>query len=581
MNKISHYILKYWYIYLLALVFMIFQVGLDMLTPQVTKSIVDDVIGLNNLSLLTPLLVAIFIIGAGRCVFGYFKEYLFDWLGSKIGTDIRRSVFRYVQRLSVNFFDKTNTGEIMSRIKNDVDNLWGATGFIGMLIMEVTLHTALIIFCMINLSPVLTIVPVIALPVCGAFAIIMEKKLDKVYEDISEENAVLNTVAQENLAGVRTVKSFAREKFEIGKFLSHNNRYYELNMKQSKVFIRYNPLFQLVSTILPIITVIMGGKMVIDGEITLGTLAAFVAYSTNIVWPMEMLGWLSNEFASAIASYKKLKKICTEVPVITDPVSPIQLETVTGSVRFDNVSLKLGDTGILSNISFDLPAGKTLGIMGATGSGKTSIINMMQRFYDVSDGAIFLDDVDIRSLSLGQLRKSFACVMQDVFLFSDTIKANVRMGNRDQINDEAINDALEKSQASEFVNKLSDGTDTLIGERGVGLSGGQKQRLSIARAFSKRAPILVLDDSTSALDMETEQLVQRSLDELKDTTKIIIAHRISAVRRADEIIVLENNTIAERGTHDELLAQHGLYYQTYLAQYGELPEESLPTAVNE
>lgn len=548
---------------------MILQVSLDMLTPQITKRIIDDVIGNGNLAILSKLLFTIFIIGLGRCIFGYLKEFTFDRVSSKIASKLRKHLFNHIQSLSVSFFDKTNTGELMSRVKDDVDKIWNSLGFVGMLIIEVVIHTSIVLYCMFHLSVKLLLVPVIAMPLVALLAVLMEKKLDKVYEDISEENAILNTVAQENLAGVRTVKAFAREKFEIQKFLSHNNRYYELNMRQSKALIKYQPLFQMITKLLPIITIIYGGFLVIEGEITLGTLGAFTEYSMNIVWPMEMLGWLTNEFASALASRKKIKKIYEEKPSIIEKENPVTLERVKGNISFNHVSLTLDNKEILKDISFQLKEGHTIGIMGATGTGKSSIINLLQRFYDVTSGSITLDGVDIRNISFDNLRKNISLVMQDVFLFSDTINENVKFGKRESMKQDTILKALSDAQAKDFIEKMEDQYETMIGERGVGLSGGQKQRISIARAFAKKAPILVLDDSTSALDMETEHLIQETLNTFTKTTKIIIAHRISAVRNANEIIFLENGRIAERGTHYELLNKKGLYYQTYIAQYGE------------
>lgn len=572
MKKLSAYIIKHWYAYLFGILCTVIAVTLDLLSPQVTKRIIDNVIIGGERDLLPQLLLLILIVGIGRCIFQYLKELTYDMVSSKIAVDIRKDLFSHIQSLSLNFFDKNNTGELMSRVKDDVDRIWEAVGFVSMLIIEVVIHVGLILFAMYNLSPSLAVLPTIILPLMGGLAILMEKKLDKVYEAISEENSKLNLVAQENLSGVRTVKAFAREGHEIKKFLSHNKKYYDLNMQQSKVFIKLYPYFQFVTKLLPIIVIILGGFQVIEGKITLGTLGAFAEYSMNIVWPMEMLGWLSNSFATAIASGKRIKKIYAEKPMITASDAPVVLEEVRGRIRFDKVSFGLSDKNILSDISFDLPAGKTIGIMGATGTGKTSIINLLQRFYDTSEGAIHLDGVNIKELTLRQLRKSISLVMQDVFLFSDTINENVKLGKKYLVNQEEVVEAISEAQARDFIEKMDDRYETVIGERGVGLSGGQKQRISIARALAKKTPILVLDDSTSALDMETELLIQRALTQL-DSTKIIIAHRISAVRNADEIIILEEGKIVERGTHETLLQEKGYYYKTYMAQYGDYLEE--------
>jgi ATP-binding cassette subfamily B protein len=371
------------------------------------------------------------------------------------------------------------------------------------------------------------------------------------------------------------VKAFAREKYEIKKFLSHNQRYYDLNMKQSKVFVQLYPYFQFVTKILPLVVIILGGRLVIQDKITLGTLSAFAEYSMNIVWPMEMLGWLSNLFASFLASTKRVKKLYEEQPIVMEKEQPVVFDKVCGGISFDQVSFAIGDKNILTDISFELAAGKTIGIMGATGTGKSSIINLLQRFYDVSEGVIKLDGIDIRDLTLRQLRESISLVMQDVFLFSDTINENVKMGKKHEVVQEEVLDAISKAQARDFIEKMEDQYDTIIGERGVGLSGGQKQRISIARALAKKTPILVLDDSTSALDMETEHLIQSSLTHL-NATKIIIAHRISALRNADEIIILEDGKIVERGTHETLLLAKGYYYKTYMAQYGNYLRDSEP-----
>lgn len=568
MNKLSYYLKKYWFAYAIALLCTVIAVILDMISPQVTKRVIDDVIVGGEINLLFPLLMTVLLIGFGRAVFAYSKELIFDTVSSKIGSQLRKHLFNHIQGLSIRFFDENNTGELMSRVKDDVDRIWAATGYVSMLIFEVTIHTGIALFFMYRESATLAIIPTIVLPIVACLAILMEKKLGNIYEQISEQNAKLNTVAQENLAGVRTVKAFAREKYEINKFLSHNKQYYELNMKQSKVFIKMYPYFQLITKLLPMVVILFGGYQVIKGKISLGTLGAFTEYSTNIVWPMEMLGWLSNDLAAAFASYKRIQKIFAEKPDITEPENPVILDEVKGDIEFKNVSFTLNDHRILTDINFHLKAGKTIGIMGATGTGKSSIINLLQRFYDATEGEIKLDGVNIKDLSLKQLRGNISIVMQDVFLFSDTINENVKMGKRRWIRQDDVIEAAKYSQASEFIERMEDGYDTVIGERGVGLSGGQKQRISIARALAKKTPILVLDDSTSALDMETEHMIQQSLAQIK-ATKIIIAHRISAVKNADEIIILEDGRIKERGTHETLLKQKGYYYQTFIAQYGD------------
>lgn len=572
MKKLSVYIRKYWLMYLFAIICMVTAIGLDMLYPQIIKTIVDEVLKKGKTELLTGCLVGIALIGVGRSVAGYFKEYTFDVVSSKIAKELRKDLFAHIQTLSMNYFDNTNTGTLMARVKDDIDAVWSALGYVSMLLIEIIIHTAIVLYCMLRMSPRLALIPLIVMPIMGAGAIFMEKKLNQGYEEISEENARLNTTAEENLAGVRTVKAFAREKFEIEKFLSHNKRYYELNMKQSRVLAKYQPYFQFVGKLMPMMTVILGGVLVIKGEMTLGALVAFQDYATNSVWPMEMIGWVMNDFSSAVASYRKIKKIFLEVPEIKETENPKTPEKIYGDIVFESVGLSFEDKTVLKNISFHVPAGKTLGIMGATGAGKSSIINLLQRFYDVSEGKILLDGVDIRELSLKSLRENIALVMQDVFLFSDTVEENIKMGRRSEITTPVIREAARFAQAESFIEEMEEKYDTVVGERGVGLSGGQKQRISIARAVAKKNPVLVLDDSTSALDMETEHLIQKELNELSGTTKLIIAHRISAVRHADEIIFLENGEIKERGSHEELLEKKGLYYETYIAQYGEYQE---------
>lgn len=341
MKKLSTHIREHLPAYFLATLALVIHVGLDMLSPELTKRIIDDVIGNGNLAALKGILLGFFAIGIGRFIFGYIKEYTFDVTGATIASNMRKELFDHIQSLSADFFDRTGTGELMSRIKDDIDHIWDGISYVGMLLIEVAVHTSLILFCMIRINWKLALIPIVCMILCACLAIYLEKKLDSVYEAISEENAELNTVAEENLTGVRTVRAFAREDFEINKFLSHNTRYYELNMQQSKIFVKYHPLFSLVSKILPLFVLLFGGILYLNqkgGSFTLGDLGAFIQYSTNIVWPMEMLGWLTNSLSSAVASNKKIRKLYAETPTIKNPEKPVVLPMVKGKLSFSHVS---------------------------------------------------------------------------------------------------------------------------------------------------------------------------------------------------------------------------------------------------
>lgn len=572
--------------YLIALLAVIFSILLDMYAPIIVQHIVDDVIIAKNTEPLKILLLGILAIGIGRCIFQYTKEFLCDWSGSKIASEIRINLFQKIQSLSANFFDGINSGELMSRVTNDVDRIWDISAYMGILMAEVIIRTLCSMVFMIRINVLLSIIPIIGMILSAVVAVRMEKKLDSLFGEVSQENSELNNIAAENLAGVRTVKAFARERFEINKFHKHNQKYYELNIDLSRVFVKYNPIIQIITRAITIVVLLLGGIFVIKGvngqKMSIGQLMAMVSYAGNIVWPMEMLGWLTNGISSAKASIKRLNKIYEQLPQIQDE-SPLKnleenanslkasqifpVADISGDVSFENVSYKFEKTDILKNISFEIKRGQTLGIMGATGSGKTTIINLLKRTYDVTEGSIKIDGIDIKEIPLATLRKSITCVMQDVFLFSDTIDGNIKLGEKNKITSMQVKNALELSHSAEFVNKMEKLEHTVIGERGVGLSGGQKQRITIARALARKTPILVLDDSTSALDTETEHEIQQVLNDLKGMTKIIISHRISAVKNADKIIVLENGRIEESGTHEELLQNNGLYKETYDSQY--------------
>ena len=572
MKGLGQYFYKYKFHYLFALVCLYLGIWLDMQSPKIIGRIIDDVLVDGQKELLIGLVLGLLGIGIGRGLFKYLQEFTADCIGVSIARDLRQKLFRHIEKMNVGFFEKNNTGELMARVKDDTERVWDFMGFVGLLCVEAIVHTIMVLTNMFRIDPILTLIPLCVMPMVGFIAVKLEKGLDKVYDDISEENAELNTVAQENLAGVRTVKAFFRGKHEIAKFKKHNSRYYELNMCMAKTMAKYDPYISFLTKVMLLLSVIIGGMFVVQNRITLGKLGEFIEYANNIVWPMEILGWVANCMAAAFASNKKINKILEEKPEIASPEDGVNLPLVRGELAFDQVSLELHGQKILEDVSFTVSAGKTLGIMGMTGSGKTTIVNLAERFYDVTGGSVSVDGVDVRKLDLHCLRKNISVVMQDVFLFSDTVAENLRIGSKDAMTGEVMVDSARKARAHEFVSKLPKEYETVIGEKGVGLSGGQKQRLSIARALAKDAPILFLDDSTSALDMETEHEIQKELNGLQGMTKVIIAHRISAVRHADEIIILEGGKVVERGTHDSLMEKKGRYYDTFVAQY-ERPEE--------
>lgn len=538
-----------------------------MFNPYLLKMIIDRVIGNKEMSLLIPIIFALLFITVSRTIFGYTREYLFDYLSVKVSTDLKNELFTHIQTLHFAYFDNINTGELMSRIGEDVDNIWRTIAFGFRIFVENAIYFIVASAVILYLNWKLALICIITTPFIAVIAIIMEKKIGETYGKLSDQTVLLNTTAQENIAGVRLVKAFGREKHEIIKFLSMNKDNFELNMEQSRVFAKYFPLIDYLSGISVISVVIFGGIFVIKGEITLGTLVAFTGYIWMLIWPMRMLGWLTNTIAQNNASAKKIHKIMDTKSEIFDKEDAIHLNTINGDIKFNNVSFKYKEDLVLNNLDFNVKAGSTVAIMGTTGSGKSSILNLIGRYYDISEGLITIDGYDIKDISLKDLRSKMAVVSQDTFLFSDTVEANIRFGKHDATMTE-IENACKDACAFEFISNLEDGFDTLIGERGIGLSGGQKQRISIARALLRDSSILILDDATSALDMDTEYNLLKNLNNrIQNPTIFIIAHRISAVKNADQILYLENGNIIEKGTHTELIAKKGKYYEIYCEQF--------------
>ena len=570
MKKIFKYLKKYKLLIFFAFFCMVAGILLDMINPYLMKIMVDDVLIGNNHNLLKNVLLGIIGISLSRALFGYLKEFTFDYIGGKIQGNIRKDLFKHIQSLHFGFFDKMNTGELMSRIGNDVDNIWSLVGFGMGLLIENILYFIVASSIIFFLNWKLALISLLTTPLIAYLAFEFEKKIGEAFEKISDQNAEINTTAQENISGVRLVKAFTREKYEIKKFLSMNEKNYDLNVEKLRIWGRYFPLIEFLSDLSVVLVVVFGGMMVIGENLSIGTLISFSQYIWMLIWPMRELGWLFNMFSESKASAKKINKIFDTKPKILSLKENINItkEKLNGKITFKNVSFKYENDYILKNINLVAKPGSTIAIMGPTGSGKTTLVNLISRFYEVSEGEIIFDNYNIKDIPLNTLRKNIANVFQDNFLFSESVKENVKFGSENESIEEVI-----KLSCSEFIYNLKEKENTIIGERGIGLSGGQKQRLTIARAFNKNSTVLILDDATSALDMDTEFELLKNLKKLPNkVTTFIIGHRISAVKNADEIIFIENGEIIERGTHDTLLQKKGKYYKIYEQQFKDFKE---------
>ena len=538
-----------------------------LILPLFSGWIVDDVIEGGLVEKLPGLCAGILGLTVLRAVCNYIRGVSFEKLSQNYVYDLRTSLYRHLSEMSYSFYDKNYIGEIMSRMTGDIEGIRNllAGGVVQICENAIWFFGSLILLFFINWR--LALVMVLIAPIVAVIALKFHSKIHVAFKDVREQNAVLSTKTQENISGVRVVKAFAQEEHEKQAFSVENRKQLRLLLKTTFIWSDYVPLLDFLGAFCTPLLLGIGGAMVIGGSMSLGDLVAFTGYIWMITDPMRILGNLINMLTQAITSAEKLFYYEDLGAEIRDKEQTEFPKPFRGHVRFDHVTFGYGDETVLRDLCLDVPAGTTCAIMGATGTGKTSIVNLLGRYYECREGRVMIDGIDVKDMPLKSLRDRIGYVMQETFLFSETIETTIRFG-RPNAEFPVVESAAAAAQAAEFIAEMPQGYDTVVGERGLGLSGGQKQRVAIARALAYDPTILVLDDSTSAVDMETEHEIQMHLKkELRDRTTFIIAHRISSVKNADQIIVLKDGSVFERGTHDELLAKKGLYYEMYQDQY--------------
>lgn len=569
MGIFKDYISKRMVFLIVPILAMIIVLGIDSFFPYLQKIFVDDILLGSDKSKL-GLFFGVFLgLSLLRGILGYIKEFLFDKFSLNVSKEIRMDLFKKIQSFEFSFFDSTNTGELMSRIGEDVDIVWETISYGLRLLIEGIILFIISVTIMMSMSPSLTIICLVILLPVGVLAILVNKKFHRHYSKISDKVADINLMAQQDIAGIRLVKAFAREKYETEKFLKVNKDYYDLNITQARILSNFLPVIDILTNLTPVAMIIYGGYLVIKGNITMGTLLAFSSYILNLSFCVKNIGGLVNMMSQNRASMDKIFNILKRKPQITSMENSYNPDKVKGEIEFKNVSFRYNEEEVLKKINLKIPAGSTVAIMGETGCGKSSILSLIGRHYDVSSGEVLIDGVNVKKWDLDKLRENMAVVFQDTFLFSDSIKDNIDFGGN-KSEDEII-EAAKDSCAYDFIKEMPEGFETEVGERGLGLSGGQKQRLAIARALVRKTPILILDDATSALDMETEFNVLKNLSKKQDkATTFIIAHRISGVKDADIILFMKDGEIVEMGDHESLLKKKGYYYSVYCHQFQDL-----------
>lgn len=559
--------------YLCALILSVITTSLFIINPYIAQQIVDIFItnehALQNLEDKRGLLIALCLgmVGFtfGRTALSYLTSTLYEIASQNMLYRIRIFLYNKIQNQDMHYYDHNRTGDLMTRVTGDLDMVRHSLAWIIKTMLESLTVFVVAVIYFFTIDVWLTLAILVLTPAIFLISRSFAKHVGPMYVDLRERLSQLNTCAQENIAGNRVVKAFAREDFEIDKFGKKNKEYAKASKEAAMVWLNYFPYLETLAQGLAVILLLLGGIFIINGRITYGEFAAFSALMWTIANPIRNIGVLINDVQRFFASLTKIVEIYYATPNIVNEHKAIEKKRYEGKVEFKDVSFRYGEGMVLDHISFTANPGETIAIMGATGAGKTTLVNLIPRFYDVTKGHVLIDGKDCRHLELDELRSNIGMATQDVLLFSETIDGNIAYGKSDLSTEEVANFA--ELAAADFISKMPDGYDTIIGERGVGLSGGQKQRIALARALAIRPAILILDDTTSAVDLETEMHIQKSLQELDfPCTKFIIAQRTSTTASADRILILDNGHIVEYGTHAELLEKHGYYYDVFMLQ---------------
>jgi ATP-binding cassette, subfamily B, multidrug efflux pump len=568
-KKLKEYYWPFKNYFIWSILFMLIVTAITVVYPMILQLTIDEAV-IGGRYELIPLLAAGFVgsmIVKGICTYIY--QYTGDLFGIHSVYKLRNSLYEKLQFLSFRYYDNAKTGDLMSRLTADVEGFRFFLSFGFSELIRFVLLIGISFSVMFYYSISLTLVTLATLPFLAVVVFKFDRAVHPAFRGIRKSFGNLNTKVQENISGINTVKSLSREDYEIGRFNASNGNYKDQYLFTSEIWAKYFPLMEFLGNLSVVLLLGYGGFLVMNESLLPGELVAFYSLVWYIMWPIMNLGFVVNLFSQSKASGERLLEILEADEEIEEKSGALKIEKLSGDVEFNNVTLRYGDdeNEALYNITFKARPGQTIGLIGSTGSGKTSITQLMTRFYEPVAGQVLVDGLDIKDYSIRSLRSNIGIVLQESFLFSSSIKANISYGNPDATMEEIIA-AAKRAQAHSFIMELPEGYDTILGERGMGLSGGQKQRIAIARAICVNPSILILDDATSAVDMETEFKIQQALLEvMKGRTTFIIAHRISSLKHADEIIVLENGSIAERGTHEQLIKNGGTYQKIYDIQF--------------